>query len=325
MRNLSAAALALTAALAAQPAAAASNRAAPATGLHFVDLTDDFDRVWGETKNLPDDKRVEAFQTGFAKILPGFYAADRVKDWMTPEKYHAFVLKGLKAYPEQRAGIRKVSGQFGSLVAPARKQFESVFGRMTGYPPIYLVVSFGEFDGGTRDLPEGNRLMFGADMIDRLYKTTPIKPFVEHELFHLMHHRNFPECDPVWCNLWEEGLATYVASKLNPGASDTALGLTFPAPSRPAVEAHRQEAICAVRSRLDSKEPADYGPLFMGGGQPLSANLPRRFGYYVGLLVVQEAGRTRSLKELAALKPNEVRPLVGTILDKMASCPSKGA
>ena len=223
MRNLSAAALALTAALAAQPAAAASNRAAPATGLHFVDLTDDFDRVWGETKNLPDDKRVEAFQTGFAKILPGFYAADRVKDWMTPEKYHAFVLKGLKAYPEQRAGIRKVSGQFGSLVAPARKQFESVFGRMTGYPPIYLVVSFGEFDGGTRDLPEGNRLMFGADMIDRLYKTTPIKPFVEHELFHLMHHRNFPECDPVWCNLWEEGLATYVASKLNPGASDTAL------------------------------------------------------------------------------------------------------
>jgi hypothetical protein len=296
-----------------------------ANGLKFVDLTDDFDRVWVETKDVPDEKRVQAFQARFAKILPGFYAADRVKDWMPPEKYHEFVLKGLKAYPEQRAGIRMVSAQFGNLVAPARKQFESVFGPMRGYPPIYLVVSFGEFDGGTRDLPEGNRLMFGADMIDRLYKTTPIKPFVEHELFHLMHHRTFPECDPVWCNLWEEGLATYVASTLNPGASDAALGLVFPAPLRPAVEAHRQEAICAVRERLDSKDPKDYGPLFMGGGTPLSANLPRRFGYYVGLLVVTQAGRTRGLKQLAALKPDEVRPLVGSILDHMASCPPKAA
>jgi hypothetical protein len=165
--------------------------------------------------------------------------------------------------------------------------------------------------------------MFGADVIDKLYKTTPIKPFVEHELFHLMHHRTYPECDPIWCNLWEEGLATYVASTLNPGASDAALGLVFPQPLRPAVEAHRAEAVCAVRERLDSKDPAAYGPLFMGGSKPVSANLPPRFGYYVGLLVLQEAGRTRSLKQLAALKPAQVRPLVGQILDRMASCPSR--
>jgi hypothetical protein len=30
-----------------------------------------------------------------------------------------------------------------------------------GYPPVYLVHSFGEFDGGTRSLPQGTRLMFG--------------------------------------------------------------------------------------------------------------------------------------------------------------------
>ena len=44
----------------------------------------------------------------------------------------------------------------------------------------------------------------------------------------------------------------YVASKLNPGASDDALGLTIPRPLRAAVEAHRTEAICAVRQRLGS-------------------------------------------------------------------------
>jgi hypothetical protein len=290
------------------------------TRLRVVDSTADFDRVWRSTADLPDEQRVAAFEAEFAKILPGFYTADRVKDYMTPEHYYGFVLKGLKSYPENRAGIQSVSRQFQSLVAPARQQFESTFGPMRGYPPMYLVVSFGEFDGGTRDLPEGTRLMFGADVIDKLYGTTPIKPFVQHELFHLLHHRTFPDCDPVWCNLWEEGLATYVASTLNPGVSDAALGLTFPVSLRPAVEAHRKEAVCAVRARLNSKDPADYGPLFMGGGQPLSPNLPRRFGYYVGLLVVGDIGKTRSLKQLAALKPEKARPLVEQSLSRMASC-----
>lgn len=299
----------------------AHQHSASSGGLKFVDLIPAFDRIWNETRDLPDDKRVEAFEAKFAKVLPGFYSAERTKDYQTPEQHHNQVLRGLKQYPEKRAGILRVSRQFESLVAPARKQFESVFGPMRGYPPIYLVDSFGEFDGGTRDLPEGNRLMFGADMIDFLYKGKPIKPFIEHELFHLMHHRTFPECDPVWCNLWEEGLATYVASTLNPGASDEALGLTIPAPLRPAVEAHKQEAICAVRDRLESKDPKDYGPLFMGGGQPLSPNLPRRFAYYVGLLVVADAGKTRTLKQLAALTPGEAHEVVTETLERMATCP----
>jgi hypothetical protein len=302
-------------------APAARVRTHPATGLEFVDLTDDFDRIWTETSTLPDDKRVEAFEAAFARILPGFYAANRVKDYMTPERHRAMVLKGLKTYPERRAGIQRVSHEFQALVAPAQRQFETVFGPLQGYPPIYLVNSFGEFDGGTRDLPEGTRLMFGADVIDKLYNGKPIAPFIEHELFHLMHHRTFADCEPVWCNLWEEGLATYVAATMNPGADDAAIGLTIPVPLRPAVDDHKTEAVCAVKARLNSSDPAQYGPLFMGGGEPLSANLPRRFGYYVGLLVVSDIGRTRTLQQLAALPPDEVRTLVQQSLDRMASCP----
>lgn len=293
---------------------------AAADGLKFVDLIPAFDRIWNETKDLPDDKRVSAFEAKFANVLPGFYSAKRTKDYQTPDQHRAQVLRGLKAYPQKRAGIQRVSREFQSLVAPAQTQFESVFGPLRGYPPIYLVDSFREFDGGTRDLPEGNRLLFGADMIDELYSGKPIKPFIEHELFHLMHHRTFPECDPVWCNLWEEGLATYVASTLNPGASDQALGLTIPEPLRSAVEAHKQEAVCAVSRRLESKDPKDYGPLFMGGGAPLSPNLPRRFGYYVGLLVVTDIGRHRTLKQLAALMPDEAHKLVVESLSRMSDC-----
>src|SRR3954454_10590784 len=208
----------------------------PSEGLQLVDLTDEFDLAWTATKDVPDDRRVEAFQAEFAKVLPGFYSADRVKDFMAPDKYRAFARKGLKAYPDHRAGIQRVSGEFGSLIAPAQRSFQQAFGPMRGYPPVYLVVSFGEFDGGTRDLPEGTRLMFGADMIDKLYKTTPIQPFFHHELFHILHHNSFDECDQLWCGLWSEGLAVYVASQLNPGASDASLLLTSPSSLRDAVE-----------------------------------------------------------------------------------------
>jgi hypothetical protein len=290
------------------------------TGLQLVDTTGDFDRIWTATRDIPDDRRAEAFEAAFAKVLPGFYSADRVKDFMTPEKYQAFVFKGLKAYPDRKAGIQRVSRQFSGLIGPAQASFEKAFGPMRGYPPVYLVVSFGEFDGGTRDLPEGTRLMFGADMIDRLHSNSPIQPFFHHELFHLLHRRTFAECEIVWCGLWTEGLATYVASRLNPGASDESLLLTEPKPLRDAVEAHRTEAICAVRTRLDSTDMQEAGPMFMGGSRQISPNLPPRFAYYVGYLVAQDLGRARSLKQLAALKNAQVKPLIVQSLDRMATC-----
>ena len=79
---------------------------APSGGLKFVDLIPAFDRIWNETKDLPDDKRVEAFEADFAKVLPGFYSAERTKDYQTPEQHRAQILRGLKQYPERRAPDR---------------------------------------------------------------------------------------------------------------------------------------------------------------------------------------------------------------------------
>lgn len=292
--------------------------------LKLVDLTDDYQRIWTSAQALPVAKRVSFFKNEWAKIIPGFYDHKRLEKYGTTEqKYDEFIGKMLVAYPDKRADIQRVSGEFQERFTPALATFETAFGPMRGYPPIYLVNSHNEFDGGTRELPEGVRLMFGADVIARLYKDRPIQPFFHHELFHLYHNRIFPECDQVWCSLWSEGLATYVAAQLNPTADDDALLLTVPAPLRPAVENNRAEAICAVATRLDSEEAKDYGPLFMGGGEPLSANLPRRFGYYVGYLVAQDLGKTRSLKELANLTPEQTHPLIEESLASMAACPAK--
>ena len=288
--------------------------------LQFIDYTDDFDRVWQQTSALPEDKKPAAFTAAFDKILSGFYDARRVKDFIPAERYRELIEKALKEYPDKRNGIQRVSRDFRSLVAPAQEQFEHEFGPMTGYPSVLLVHSLGEFDGGTRELADGEHLMFGADVIDRLYQTTPIKPFVQHELFHLLHGRTFSSCEAVYCSLWREGLATYVAARLNPGASDAALLLTIPAPIRPAVEANKTKAVCAVRQRLGSEKPEDYAPLFYGNKQ--LPGLPGRMGYYIGYLVAQDLGRTRDLKQLAALKPAEVRALLEASLAHMADCTS---
>jgi len=295
----------------------ASATAQSAEGLQFVDYTDDFERVWQETSTLPDAQKVPTFEAAFAKILPGFYVTERVKGFMTADRYHEKMLNALKEYPEKRAAIERVSHNFRSLIGPAEQSFEAQFGPMTGYSSIMLVHSLGEFDGGTRDLPGGMHLMFGADMIAQLHSDGEIQPFFHHELFHLLHARTFAPCDEVWCNLWQEGLAVYVASKLNPGASDAALLLTFPVPLGPAVEAHKQEAICAVRARLNS---TDNGSMFTGGKEGLSPNLPPRFGYYVGYLVARDMGRTRDLKQLAGLPPAQVKPLLESSLGHMAEC-----
>lgn len=298
-------------------AAMAPAAAQPTHGLQFVDYTDDFERVWNETSTLPDAQKVPAFEAAFAKILPGFYKTERVKNFMSADRYHEKMLNALKEYPENRAAIERVSHDFGGLIGPAQQRFEAQFGPMTGYPSVLLVHSLGEFDGGTRDLPDGTHLMFGADMIAKLHSDGEIQPFFHHELFHLYHSRTFTPCDEVRCNLWTEGLAVYVASKLNPGASDAALLLTIPVPLGPAVEAHKKEAVCAIHARLNS---TDNGSIFTGGKEGLSPNLPPRFGYYVGYVVARDLGRTRDLKQLAALTPDEVKPLIEQSLGRMAKC-----
>ena len=298
--------------------ASPARAAPPSLGhLQLVDLTGDFAAEYDRTADLPDAERVAGFKARFAPIVPGFYSAGRFR-LNDPAKYDARLLNSLQRFPDERAGIADVSRRFSAMFAPAVASFEARFGPMTGYPPVYLVHSLGEFDGGTRSLPDGTFLFFGADMIARLHATHDIQPFFHHELFHLVHAQAFPECDTVWCGLWTEGLAVYVSARLNPHATDEDLLLTFPEPLRPAVERDRAAAVCLVLKRLDSSDAEDTNAMF-SSGHP-APNLPPRFGYYVGYLVAAELGRTRDLKTLAALKPAEMRPLLETTLRRLATC-----
>jgi hypothetical protein len=171
--------------------------------------------------------------------------------------------------------------------------------------PIYLLNSLGEMDGGTRQLSGKVVAIFGADVIARIHDAATITPFLDHELFHFYHASYFPDCDALWCSLWQEGLAVYVASKMNPGVDDRGLLLTIPRPIRPEVDAKLAEAICFTRANFDSTDQGDYNAFFTGGAG--GAIFPPRFGYYVGLRIAQAVGKKRSLQQLAKMPAPEVR------------------
>jgi hypothetical protein len=181
----------------------------------------------------------------------------------------------------------------------------------------------GELDGGTRALEGKSTLLFGADVIAEVHSGQSLNAFFYHELFHLYHETKVTSCMAVWCALWEEGLATYVSSRLDPGASDDELVLNLPKPIRPAVEADRQRAVCAVVRRLNSTTEEDFSALFQGDDR--LPGFPSRMGYYIGYLVAADIGRTHALHDMAELSLVQARPLIDAALARMATCPATTA
>jgi hypothetical protein len=299
-------------AAAAALAACATAPKAPPTGIKLIDLTGEFAAFWEKSRTLDDAARASALKAHFEPLLPGYYAREKVG----PFNYNDLILKALREYPEKRGGIEEVSRRFQKLLVPAQRTFEAALGPMGEMAPMYLLHSLGEMDGGVRTLNGRPTMFFGADVIAQNHLAHNIQPFFHHELFHAFHRRHFQGCGAVWCGLWGEGLAVYVAKSLNPAATDSELLMTRPVPIPPAIEANRKAALCKLLQHLDSTES---GNLFFGGGKDLHG-LPPRAGYYIGYLAAAEAGKTHSLQQLATMGPAQVRPLLEASLRRLADC-----
>jgi hypothetical protein len=303
LRFLLALSLALPAIAQAQPAPA------------FTSYTDAFDRFITETAATAPDARVRLFRERFNALLPGFFEP---RYGATEEKYNARVAKALADYPANRDKFLATARDFSAAYAAATTQFRHFFPDYAPSMPIYLVHSLGEMDGGTRVLRGKTIAVFGADVIAKIHDSATIGPFLDHELFHFYHASYFPDCEALWCSLWQEGLAVYVASKMNPGADDRALLLTIPRPMRPEVEPHLAGAICLTRAKFDSTAQEDAEEFFMGGAGGKA--FPPRFGYYVGYRIAQMLGEKRSLEQLAKMPPADVRKAMLDAMSTIAPC-----
>ena len=284
----------------------------------YTDLTAKFLQFADSTAGMDEAPRVAQFRAQMDALLPGFYTP---RDGTTPARFDARVARALKEFPELRPSYERVQREFPKAFEAGIQHFRKAFPGFTPNVPVYLLHSLGEMDGGTRVLGGKNYLIFGADVIARMHDAHTLTPFLDHELFHVENAKYFPECGQVWCVLWAEGLATYAAKVMNPGADDRQLLLTSPAPIRAAVDATWPKAACFARAKLDSE--VDVDTLFTGG--PEGGDFPRRFGYYVGLRVAEELGGEYSLAQLASMPPERARVVLEAGLDrivtKVGGCP----
>lgn len=280
-----------------------------------LNLADDFIAFYDETKGQPTDERVAAFNRDVASQFPAFYGIERYEGRATQEQLDAHVAKAIESFEELRPAYIAKMNAFDAELGRNLDTFREAFPDFRLGVDVVLLHSLGEMDGGTREFDGKVTLIFGADVMARVHDWTDEAPFFHHELFHVHHIKSFPECEEVWCALWTEGLAVYVASKLNPGAGPGSLLLEFPEPIIPATEAQLGAALTDLRARLSSTDGKDLGRLFSTSEDP--SGLPVRRGYYLGFLVAEELGRTRDLPALARLSHEEARPLIDAALDTL--------
>ncbi len=285
----------------------------------LIDLTDEFSAFYDRAKDLPPRQQLARFQSDIVPLYRQFYGRERFAEW-SDERYEQRILREIERFPRYRSAYEAKSAQFEAMLLPAFASFREAFPDARPVGDIYLLNSLGEMDGGTRMIDSGIFLIFGADVMAQMHPYDDEEPFFHHELFHTYHDEYFGDCGQVWCALWIEGLAVYVSKTLNEDTTDEQLLLTVPEPIPAAVDANLREAVCEVRARLDSSEESDMRALF--SFDRLNERLPPRFGYYVGYLAAREAGRTHSVRDLAKLSREPVRPILEAALAQLAMCPA---
>lgn len=289
---------------------AAAHAAAPVRN-----IAGDFAHTWDTTRNLPMDERVAAFRKDVASKYPDFYSAQRFN--VSEEVYDQHIAKFIERFEAIRTPYLEKVRAFDHELPRNMATFGKTFPDFRLSTPTWLVHSFGEMDGGTREFNNRVDLIFGADMMATLHAKDNQAPLFHHELFHVYHHQHFAcGTDTIWENLWEEGLATYVSDAMNPGASDSELLLDFPKGMRAATEAKLAASWAHLTQVLDKSDPSLYSELF--STKAGNSSLPARRGYYLGYLVAREAAKTRDLPALAAMGCKETRTLVETTIQKLS-------
>lgn len=294
--------------------AAEAVAATPAVAPHVRDLAPLFVTFWDANRDKPVAEQLAAFQRDVASAYPAFYDIERYAGEVTQAEYDAKILKAIQTFPAIRAAYVKTSSEFGAALPRYLASFKTAFPDFQLQDDVVVLHSLGEMDGGTRGFGGKLVLIFGIDGMVR-YHAPGSDPaaFFHHELFHVYHHASMAACShdlSVWSQLWREGLAVYVAKTLDPAATDDELELDFPPGSAATFRQTAVAGMAQLETVLDAADHTHYDALFASRGADDGSGLPRRRGYYLGYLVAREAGKSRSLQQLAKLDCEQAHALV---------------
>lgn len=215
--------------------------------------------------------------------------------------------------------MRKLTKEIESNLRNFDRSFRQAFPSFSWAGKVYFTVSVDAFDGAVRRVNSEMALLFGIDEIAKLHgAAASLEPLFHHELFH-MHHGHVnpsPKDDrTLLYPLWNEGLAVFVAKKLNSKATWAQLVLS----DEMVRQGTRLLPTLAkeLRPHLKGSTEEYYRDFFLGAGK--RQGIPNRVGYFVGFRVVQEVAKDRTLNELVSLRGKELFSAVDSVLARFAT------
>lgn len=294
----------------------------PAPGMMKVhDLATAFQQVADRNAGRPD-AAARDFRETIAPRFPQFYGPERYQGKLTEVQRDAQYVKAFAEFPAIRAAyIEKVSGFTRGLPGHIAR-FREEFPDYAAATDIWFLHSLGEMDGGVRTLGGKQYFVFGADVMVQVHGNGDEAAFFHHELFHDYQAMGCA-ARQVWTSLWEEGLATYVSRRMNPGASNAELLLDIPKNLVADTQAQLGAAFEDLHAKLESSDPAAIRSLFQG--RRTVSGLPVRRGYYLGYLVAEDIGKTMGMRQMAKLDCASARPVVLAAVERLRKAHPAGA
>lgn len=281
-------------------------------------LAPKFIEFWGTVQSRPIDEQLAELKKNFFPEFAQFYRY-KIEKWKevgkNPDKE---LKKQLAQYPEiEEQFIRKTKEITNKLDSTLESFVVAIPGLDRNFD-VYITHSFGEMDGGSREIDGTTYFILGIDgMVNYHQGFVSETPFFHHELFHVYHSQYFPEEQVMWIALWAEGLATYASEKLNPKASFKDLLLDLPEGMVKRIENDIAFHWNDLKSKLKSTNEDDYESYFSVSSE--ETRIVTRAGYYLGYLLAKEIGKTKSLSEMAQMEINAILPTLEEKIEELCS------
>ena len=270
----------------------------PALAKPPVDLADDWLRAWEHTQGWSGPERVSYFEANVIAKAPRLY--EELFSYTEGDPAERLD-KHLNLFPSIQANFESLHENLELI--PYLESFSETF---PSFDPdtidIYIIHSLGGSNGAL--LPVDDRTVFylGLDMMVLHNRYKDQRPFFHHEFFHGYHLQHFTPDSRLFNYLWMEGLAVFISRRLNPDATLEQLQLS---PQMVAeCNADLERLVRTLEADLTSTETAVRRQYFYLDAP--SSGLPNRCGYYLGLLLVEEVARSRSLEEVISMQSDEV-------------------
>ena len=292
--------------------------AAPATSFRIHDFMPDFWRFWAVARGRPVARQARLWQELYVRPHQAVFAdlAEPCKDEFAPAWALTHYFPNL---PKIVPSMHEAAADLPQKLSSAHNRFLRMFPDMRWSGDVYVMASGYCFNGRAQSVRGHEAILLGIDTRVALGQRDPV-PDMTHELFHRYHSEFFdfkPSSGyPLWTTLWAEGMAEFVAEKLNPAASDADLSLV-PIGMPQQVDARRQELAADFLRVFTATDEGDAKKWFndTNSRDPV---VPARAGYQLGVLVARELAKRYPIQAMAHWSRSEAEPHIEAALASIA-------